>query len=252
MLPTHFLFLRPSTLKRFFFPSKLQTFKQISRALNATVAKEGYTYPSKYEFKVDKKGLKKYSFINYEDGKYYRPCLCFDLETTGLDFKKDKILELSLVITDRNLDFISSGAYNAVAKIVPEDLELLDEWTEKTHTESGLLHECLSIRAKTIEQIDDELFNYARQFLSEKEKGVLLGNSVHFDRYFVQEHLPKFDSLLSHKVIDVTSFLEMRLRANPEMPVFFKPSKHRSKTDVVDSLRVARNFKYNVFDKAGE
>lgn len=252
MFRSHCLFFRSSIVKPFLFSSKLPTFKQISRAPTATIAKEPHPYSSKYDFKIDKKGLKKYSLITYEDGTYYRPCLCFDIETTGLSFKKDKILEVSLVITDRNLDFISSGSYNAVAKFNPKDLELLDPWTEDTHTKSGLLHECLGIRAKTIEQIDDELFNHAKRFLNTTERGVLLGNSVHFDRYFVQEHLPKFDSLLSHKVIDVTSFLEMRLRTNPEMPVLFKQSQHRAKTDVFDSLRVARNFKYNVFDKTVE
>lgn len=242
------IFINKLTLDSLALSKKFQSLNHIQRSLNSTTPIQKPI--NKSYFQVDKKGIKKYSFIQYEDGKYYKPCICFDLETTGLDFKKDKILEVSLLMTDRNLDVIPHGSYDANIAIVPNDLFLMDEWVEKTHTDSGLLHECLSIRAKTLEEVDEELYNHTKQFLSDKEKGVLLGNSVSFDRYFVNEYLPKFSSLLSHKVIDVTGLLELKARTKPEMHIIYRKSAHRAKSDVSDSLRVARNFKYNVFDKS--
>ncbi|XBW38258.1 hypothetical protein QEN19_003847 [Hanseniaspora menglaensis] len=199
---------------------------------------------------LDKKGMKKYLYTKNDNGTYYKPCFCFDIETTGLDFKKDKILEVSLLITDRNLDVVFGAGYDSCVKIKPEDILLMDEWAEKTHTDSGLLYECLSSNAKDLEDVDEDLYKAAKKVLGESEKGILLGNSVHFDRYFVQEHLPKFHTMLSHKIIDVTSFLEMKARVKPEMPSVFKKSAHRAKSDVSNSLRQIRNFKYNIFDKS--
>ncbi len=61
-----------------------------------------------------------------------------DLEMTGLDPERDRIIEIATLVTDANLNILAEGPVIAVHQS-DEQLALMDEWNVRTHTGSGLV-----------------------------------------------------------------------------------------------------------------
>lgn len=55
-----------------------------------------------------------------------------DLEMTGLDVKKDKIMEVACLITDKDLNIVAEGP-NLVIHQSDEVLDGMNEWCRTTH-----------------------------------------------------------------------------------------------------------------------
>lgn len=56
-----------------------------------------------------------------------------DMEMTGLDVRKDKIMEIACLITDNNLDVVAE--HEAIVVHQPDlVLEAMNEWCQATHT----------------------------------------------------------------------------------------------------------------------
>ena len=60
-----------------------------------------------------------------------------DLEMTGLDPDKERIIEIATIITDSNLTIVAEGP-NLVINQPKELIENMDEWNTKQHGNSGL------------------------------------------------------------------------------------------------------------------
>lgn len=102
-----------------------------------------------------------------------------DLEMTGLDVIKDKIIEVSCLITDKNLNVLAEGpcfAINHPEKVFQE----MNEWCIKHHNESGLVEKCLKSQI-TNEKGEQLLLEFLKQHIP-KGKCPLAGNSVYMDR----------------------------------------------------------------------
>lgn len=61
-----------------------------------------------------------------------------DLEMTGLDPERDRIIEIATTVTDANLNILAEGPTIAVHQSDAQ-LALMDEWNVRTHTGSGLV-----------------------------------------------------------------------------------------------------------------
>ncbi|MFW6345742.1 MAG: oligoribonuclease, partial [Halomonas sp.] len=60
-----------------------------------------------------------------------------DLEMTGLDPEKERIIEVATLVTDAELNVVAEGP--AIAVRQPDSLlDAMDAWCTKTHGESGL------------------------------------------------------------------------------------------------------------------
>ena len=60
-----------------------------------------------------------------------------DLEMTGLE-EQHVIIEIATVVTDANLEILAEGPDIAINRSV-EDLNNIDNWSARQHTESGLM-----------------------------------------------------------------------------------------------------------------
>ena len=61
-----------------------------------------------------------------------------DLEMTGLDPDKDRIIEIATIVTDSNLHILAEGPAFAIHQS-DELLDQMDEWNTTHHNSSGLV-----------------------------------------------------------------------------------------------------------------
>ena len=127
-----------------------------------------------------------------------------DTETTGLDPHKGDLMEIAVVVTDDSYNEL--GVFQA--NILGADLDNLDDFIVGMHTKSGLLDELKAGNGFTLDEVNTALKVFLAQFGDEKalRKSALGGSSVHFDRSWLQVHLPEAIGALSHRHVDASSF----------------------------------------------
>src|SRR5580704_13170128 len=111
-----------------------------------------------------------------------------DLEMTGLNPEKDRIIEIATVVTDSNLNIVAEGPVYAIHQ---QDalLEQMDEWNTKQHHGSGLVDR---VKESCINEQKAEAatLEFLRQYVSEG-KSPMCGNSVWQDRRFLARYMPE-------------------------------------------------------------
>lgn len=102
-----------------------------------------------------------------------------DLEMTGLNEDKDQILEISCLITDKNLNVIAEGPCYAIN--YPELVfQQMNQWCMKQHYESGLIDKCLKSNI-TISSCEELILNFLKRHIPKRECP-LAGSTIYMDR----------------------------------------------------------------------
>ncbi len=170
-----------------------------------------------------------------------------DLETTGIDVDARVILEVATIITDKSLNIIAEGPDLVIHH--PEDvLEQMDEWCRKQHRISGLIEE---VRRSTVSltQAEEELTSFVAEYCPPRSCP-LCGNSICFDRRFLIRYMPRLNTLLSYRNVDVSTVKELVGRWYPEELASIgnsKTSKHRALSDIRESIEELQHYRRNVF-----
>ena len=157
--------------------------------------------------------------------------LWVDLEMTGLDDVKDKILEVAAVVTD--MDFNILDTLHRVVFQSQEVLENMNDWCKDHHGKSGLTAEVP--KGTPLDQVEQELIALCKKHFSSKTRIVLAGNSIGNDRRFIDRYTPEFAKLLHYRMIDVSSFKEI-YREKYGLG-FSKANAHRAVGDIHESIR---------------
>lgn len=175
--------------------------------------------------------------------------LWFDIETTGLDPHKGRLLEFAAVLCEdsRGDDFAPVAQYHAAIAHPREAIEGLrrggdiDDYVWGMHEASGLWAEVFA-SSTTLSETDDFLDSLAAELLGAKSRGIVLaGASVHFDLSWVRVWLPFFAARLSHRVFDVSTLRRAAQSWGP--PGVAWPageSAHRALPDVLGTISTAR------------
>jgi oligoribonuclease len=158
----------------------------------------------------------------------------FDLETTGLDSRRDDILEVAAAVADLNAPFAHSDvkSWVCIYRWAPWswDPVVLD-----MHTRNGLL-DAATGSCFYVNDVEKELLKMVPE---DADRPVLAGNSVHFDLGFVRSTMPTLAKRLSHQVYDVSAVtLFCRSLGMPELHKEEEP--HRAAADVYSSIQQAR------------
>ena len=164
-----------------------------------------------------------------------------DLEMTGLDPDRDRIIEMAVVITDAQLEVVAEGPVIAVHQ--PEEvLELMDEWNRNTHGGSGLT---ARVRASTVSEAEAEAQMLA--FISAhvpKGASPMCGNSIYQDRRFLARYMPTLEAWFHYRNLDVTTLKELAKRWRPDVHQSFKKSgKHQALSDIHESIGELRHYR---------
>ncbi len=157
--------------------------------------------------------------------------LWIDLEMTGLDPEKDKILEVAAIAT--NMSFKEVGRYEAVVK-VPETLmkkRMVGEFWEKNSQSRDELME-QNKNGKPISEVEKELLEFVRKNFGETV--YLAGNSIHQDRKFIEREMPELNKKLHYRMLDVSAW--KIYFENAKGRKFVKRDKHRALDDIEGSI----------------
>ncbi|MEO6775553.1 MAG: oligoribonuclease [Kofleriaceae bacterium] len=170
-----------------------------------------------------------------------------DMEMTGLDPAKERIIEMATILTDGNLVEIAIGP-DLVIHQADDILAAMDDWNTKHHGGSGLVER---VKASTVTEADAEALTIAfiNAHVSAKERPVLAGNSIHQDRRFVRKYMPVLEKRLHYRMVDVSTIKELGRRWFPAI-VAKQPQKHethRALDDIRESIDELRFYRQHVF-----
>lgn len=155
---------------------------------------------------------------------------------TGLDPKKDVILEVACEVTD--FEFKTIASYEAVISHPDEILDNMNEWSMKQHAISGLT-ERIKTEGKNESDVIHELVGFIQAQFGD-EPAVLAGNSIHNDRGFIREWWPEVEDVLHYRMLDVSSFkVVMQTKYGIE---FKKKEVHRAFDDIQASIAELQHY----------
>jgi len=140
-----------------------------------------------------------------------------DLEMTGLDPEKEKIIEIATLITDSQLNILAEGP-NLIISQPKSLLDEMDEWNQNQHGSSGLI-DAVKKSAVTQQMAEIETLEFISKYVGQK-KSPMCGNTVSHDRRFLIKYMPRLESYFNYRHIDVSSFKEAAVRWMNEAQVY--------------------------------
>nr|XP_033790059.1 oligoribonuclease, mitochondrial-like [Geotrypetes seraphini] len=171
-----------------------------------------------------------------------------DLEMTGLDIEKDKIIEMACLITDSDLNILAEGP-NLIIHQPDELLDGMSDWCKQHHGKSGLTQAVRDSKI-SLQHAEYEFLSFVRQHTP---PGVcpLAGNSVHADKKFLDKYMPQFMRHLHYRIIDVSTVKELcrRWYAEEYKLAPKKKASHRALGDIRESIKELQFYRSNIFQK---
>ncbi len=164
-----------------------------------------------------------------------------DLEMTGLDPDRDRILEIATLVTDAQLNELATGPVLAIHQ--PESvLAAMDEWNQTHHGASGLLER---VRKSTVDerQAEAETLDFLRRWVPEGASP-MCGNSICQDRRFLYRHMPRLEAYFHYRNLDVSTLKELARRWAPEVAAGVKKQgAHLALEDIRESVEELRYYR---------
>jgi len=167
-----------------------------------------------------------------------------DLEMTGLDPKKERIIEMATIITDEDLRTIAEGPVLVIHQS-QELIDGMDEWNTRTHNKTGLVQK-IKVSRITERQAEIETLDFIQRHTL-KNRSPLCGNSICQDRRFLYEYMPELSEWLHYRNVDVTSFREVARHWAPSiLSGFEKRGTHQAMDDIKESISELKYYRDNL------
>ncbi|NDU89781.1 MAG: oligoribonuclease, partial [Ferrovum sp.] len=164
-----------------------------------------------------------------------------DMEMTGLDPMRDRVIEVALVVTNNALEVVAEGPVLAIHQ--PDGvLDAMDDWNKGTHQRSGLIDR---VRASTLAETaaEEQLLEFLKIHVPPGESP-MCGNSVCQDRRFMANYLPRLEQYFHYRNLDVSTLKELSKRWKPAVYSAFKKSgKHEALADILESIEELRHYR---------
>lgn len=168
-----------------------------------------------------------------------------DLEMTGLDPEKERIIEMATIVTDSELNLVAEGPVIAIRQ--PDSLlDAMDDWCTRTHGESGLTQRVKE--SNTSERdAEQETIEFLKQYVA-PGKSPLCGNSIGQDRRFLVKYMPELEGYFHYRNLDVSTIKELARRWRPDVLAGVKKKgSHLALDDIRDSINELRHYRETFF-----
>lgn len=168
-----------------------------------------------------------------------------DMEMTGLNPDTDKVLEIAMIVTDKDLNVLAEGPVIAVHQ--PDAvLDGMDEWCTRTHTASGLVAR-VKASAYDLAAAQAECLAFMQQWVPQGTSP-MCGNSIGQDRRFMVRYLPEAEAYFHYRNLDVSTLKELVRRWKPELlGEFKKQGTHLALDDIRESIAELRFYRERIF-----
>ncbi|KAL8602392.1 hypothetical protein ACOMHN_022904 [Nucella lapillus] len=195
---------------------------------------------------------------SFQNGDRKRERLVWvDLEMTGLNVARDRIIEIACIITSGDLDIIAEGPNlvihqpkegpNLVIHQPKEVMDDMNDWCLQHHAQSGLTKAVLESSITTSEA-EQRVLSFVRSH-TEAGWALLAGNSVYMDKLFLQRHMPSLEDYLHYRIVDASSIKELCRRWYPAefQSIPKKAMAHRALDDIRESIQELRYYRQAIF-----
>jgi len=150
---------------------------------------------------------------------------------TGLEPKKDKILEVACIATD--WDFNEVARMTAVCRVSKSLMKrrMVGEFWEKNRESYAQLFKQNESGKKSAE-VEKEVLAFVDKYFGDEV--ILAGNSIHQDRRFIRKEWKKLDARLHYRMFDVSAwkvYFENAMKIK-----FTKRDAHRALDDIEGSI----------------
>ncbi len=164
-----------------------------------------------------------------------------DMEMTGLDPAKERIIEVATILTDGQLTEIAVGPDLVIHQ--PDDvLAAMDDWNKKHHGQSGLIER---VKASTLSEaaVEEQMIAFLSRHVPPRISP-MCGNSVHQDRRFLARHMPVLEAFFLYRNLDVSTLKELAKRWKPAiMAGLVKHGKHEALADIRESIEELKYYR---------
>ena len=160
--------------------------------------------------------------------------LWVDLEMTGLNPTKDRILEVAAIVTD--WDFNELGRFESGVGHDPAALKLLMDANSWAQDHPELTETLLkqSSESQPEEFVQAKLEEFINKHFEADEPALLAGNSIHMDRQFIRHWWPEVEKHLHYRMLDVSAWKVVMIgKYGTE---YEKLEKHRALDDIRESI----------------
>jgi len=164
-----------------------------------------------------------------------------DMEMTGLDPDRDRIIEIAIVVTDSHLATVAEAPVLVVRQ--PEAvLDAMDDWNRSTHRKSGLIDRVLASSLSETEA-EDRMLAFLAAHVPAKTSP-MCGNSICQDRRFLARWMPRLEAYFHYRNLDVSTLKELARRWRPDLARgVVKQGKHEALADIYESVEELRYYR---------
>ncbi len=170
-----------------------------------------------------------------------------DCEMTGLDLRRDALIEVAVLVTDADLNILDQGL-DVIIHVHDDILNTMLPFVRDMHASSGLTEQ-VRLATTTLGEAEKMVLDYIQQHVPEAKSAPLCGNSIATDRGFLARDMPELDAHLHYRMIDVSSIKELAKRWYPRV-YQSQPAKglaHRALADILESVQELAYYRRTLF-----
>jgi oligoribonuclease len=169
-----------------------------------------------------------------------RHLIFVDLETTGLDENKDKILELAMVaVALPRFDVVATFVHAIRPPMLETVKRNVHDKVQAMHTSSGLWADVE--RGTDAHIVEGDAIAFVRCYAPHTPvwHTPMAGANPDFDRRFLRKQMPKLHAAFHYRNFDVRAITQLQ---DWVMGQAFVESPHRALPDCLQAIKVVRDF----------
>src|SRR3989344_2699376 len=172
-----------------------------------------------------------------------------DLEMTSIhDVLTDKITEIAVVLTDKNLNIVAEGP-EIVIHVDQALFEDIPPDAKELHSD-GEMKKLVAESTTTAKEAEEQVLAFLKGHIA-PQSAPLCGNTIHMDRHFLRIQMRSISDYLFYRCIDVSSIKELARRWDPKLYEEAERRKgvkpHRAKADIINSIEELKYYRDTFF-----